>query len=335
MTTTVHGPLYVEPDTPSTSRLEHFPVTFFAVVMGLGGLTLAWQRAASVLSAPRVVADAVFWTATVIWALITATYLAKLALRPAQVRAELHHPVRLAFVPTAAIGLLTLAAAAESRAAGLADAMWWTGMLGQLVLTLYVLTSWINRPSFELGHVSPAWFIPVVGNLVVPLDGVSQHQRELSWFFFAVGLVFWAVLMPVVFLRLFTTNKPIPARLMPTLAILMAPPSVAFLDWTRLQPGPLDPFGRVLAYTALFFLLLVLTQVRQLARLPFFLSWWAYSFPLAATTSATLVLTSLLGKPAAMTAVSWALLVSTSALVLVLVVRTSAAMARGEICVPE
>jgi len=31
-----------------TSRLEHFPISFFAVIMGLAGLTPAWEKAQSV-----------------------------------------------------------------------------------------------------------------------------------------------------------------------------------------------------------------------------------------------------------------------------------------------
>jgi tellurite resistance protein len=30
--------------TAATQRLQNFPVSFFAIVMGLGGLTIAWQR---------------------------------------------------------------------------------------------------------------------------------------------------------------------------------------------------------------------------------------------------------------------------------------------------
>ncbi len=32
-----------------TSRLQHFPIAWFAMIMGLGGLTIAWQRTETVL----------------------------------------------------------------------------------------------------------------------------------------------------------------------------------------------------------------------------------------------------------------------------------------------
>ncbi len=34
---------------PPTFRLQHFPVSFFAVIMGLSGLTIAWDKAHAVL----------------------------------------------------------------------------------------------------------------------------------------------------------------------------------------------------------------------------------------------------------------------------------------------
>ena len=37
------------------SCLEHFPIAFFSTVMGLAGLTLAWQKAHAVLGAPPII----------------------------------------------------------------------------------------------------------------------------------------------------------------------------------------------------------------------------------------------------------------------------------------
>jgi tellurite resistance protein len=212
--------------------------------------------------------------------------------------------------------------------------LWWVGVAGQLVLTLYVVSAWMSRPVFGLQHVTPAWFIPVVGTLAVPFAGVVHGPRELSWFFFSVGLVFWGTLLPMVFTRLFLHPEPVPARLLPTLAVLIAPPAVAFLAYLSLSGGKLDAFARVLYYAALFFGLLFVVQIGRLHRLPFFLSWWAYSFPLAALSASTTVMAGLVGG-LPMRALAWALLVLVSALIVLLGGRTLSAMVRGHVCVPE
>lgn len=94
------------------------------------------------------------------------------------------------------------------------------------------------------------------------------------------------------------------------------------------------PVPRLLYYVALFFTVLFVVQVDRLRRLPFFLSWWAYAFPLAALSVATSVMAGEIGGWF-FTAASWTFLVTVSALALLLVVRTAASMLRGEVCVPE
>lgn len=334
----VPGPTaYVEPDPEGDvpSRLAHFPVTFFATIMGLSGLSLAWTRAVPTLGVPAQVGRALFWISLAGYVAILTAYAAKVLRQRAAVRAELAHPVRLSFLPTITIALLLVATAGQDVAHALSGAMWWVGTIGQLVLTLYVLSAWINRSALGVQHVTPAWFIPVVGLVVVPLAGVGHGHTELSWFFFSVGITFWIPLLSMVLARLFTHEQPLPPRLLPTLAVLIAPPAVAALAYLRLTGGGAsDPPVKVLYYSALFFALLFVTQLNRLRRLPFFLSWWAYSFPLAALSTVTSVMARESGGWF-FTGASWVFLVAVTALILLLTVRTVADMARGRICVPE
>lgn len=330
-------PVYVEPDNdPDVGpRLSHFPVTFFAIVMGVAGLSLAWTRAAAVLELPEWVGSVLFWVSAAVYAAVAAGYTAKSVRHPAAVREELDHPVRLSFVPAITIALLLVATAGRDVVPAVAEGLWWVGAVGQVLLTVYVLSAWISRPSFSMTHVTPAWFIPVVGLVVVPLAGVDFGATELSWFGFAVGVVFWVALLAMVLSRLFVHEQPVPPKLLPTLAVLIAPPAVAMLSYLRLEPeSAAGPVPRVLYYTALFFALLFAAQVNRLRRLPFFLSWWAYSFPLAALSVATTTMVDLVGGWF-LTGAAWVFLVAVSALVVLLTVRTAASMVRGDVCVPE
>lgn len=67
---------------------------------------------------------------------------------------------------------------------------------------------------------------------------------------------------------------------MPTLFIFIAPPSIAFLDYTRL--ASFYAFAYILLSVAVFFAVLLVFMWRNFTQLKFFLSWWAFSFPLAA-----------------------------------------------------
>jgi tellurite resistance protein len=172
-----------------------------------------------------------------------------------------------------------------------------------------------------------------VGNILVPVSGVPLGFVEISWFFFAVGLLFWIVMLSILMNRFFF-HSPMASKLLPTLFILIAPPAVGFIAWTRLHKGVLDDMGKMLYYAALFTTLLLLFQVRAFMKVKFALPWWAYSFPTASITIATTLMLEKVGGLffAVLTPL---LLVFLSIMVLVLVYNTLVAGWRGEICVPE
>lgn len=317
---------------PAGDRLSHFPVSFFAVVMGLAGLTIASFKLEAAAGLPHVGSPILFWLAAAIYAAIAAVYVLKAATRPAALREEWAHPVRISFFPAMSIGLILLSIAALRVAPALSLPLWLVGTGLHLVFTVLVMTAWINHSRYQVVHLNPAWFIPVVGNILVPIAGMSHAPADVSWFFFAIGLLFWLVLLTVVVNRLIFHN-PLPARLMPTLFILIAPPAVGFLSWTNLVGG-LDPFGRLLVFSADFFFLLLLPQIAGLARLPFTLSWWAYSFPLAALTIAQFTLAELTGA-AFYRLTGYGLFALLAVLIAGLAARTLLGLVRGEFCVPE
>jgi tellurite resistance protein len=313
-------------------RLEHFPIALFSMVMGTAGLALAWLKAHAVLGMPVVVGEGLRGVASALFVFLLVFYGLKALRYPQAVRLEMRHPIRVNFFPTLSISLLLLASAYLEVAPEVAFWLWGTGAALHLGLTLAIFGSWLHHTHYDIKHANPAWFIPVVGNIIVPVAGVRLASPELSWFFFSIGLVFWLVLLTIVLYRLFF-HEPLPVRLAPTLFILLAPPSVGFIAYTNLT-SEIDAFGRVLYYTALFLALLLASNAVRFLRLPFFISAWAYSFPLAALTLATLVMSTRLPNPV-FTLLGFGLLALISLVVAVLVVRTLLAVWRREICTPE
>ena len=202
----------------------------------------------------------------------------------------------------------------------------------QAVLTIAVITGWIGARSFMHGQLNPAWFIPAVGNVIVPIAGVPLGYVELSWYFMSVGLIFWIVLLTLVVNRLIF-HDPLPGRLQPTLVILIAPPAVAFVAWIRLVGG-IDAFAHLLLNSAYFFTLIVAVQLPRIVKLPFAMSFWALSFPFAAVTIASFVYADAVGS-AAHRVIGAGLLAVLVVVIVALVVRTLRAMRAGEVCVPE
>lgn len=323
-----------DPITPpaATSALAHFPVTFFAIIMGLMGLTLALHAGAPAIGWLAHAASLMLLTGGAVFVLVAAIYIAKALRYPAQVVEEWHHPVKLAFFPTITVSMLLMATAIHPYAETLAEYIWLAGVIGQGVLTIAVVTGWISHRSFQVGHLTPAWFIPAVGNVIVPVLGARIGYIETSWLFFSGGMIFWIVLLTLVMNRLIF-HDPIVARLFPTMVILIAPPSVAFIAYVSMT-GEVDGFARILLNAGYIFAALVLAQVPKLARLPFALSWWALSFPLAALSIASFRFSQLDGSRTHQTigVIVLALLV---VVVAGLIYRTVKAIMRGEVFVPE
>ncbi len=314
-------------------RLEHFPVSFFASVMGLAGLTLALHAASTLLPGAGVLSRGMLAVTVLAFVAIGAIYARKAALHRAAVAAEWHHPVKMAFFPAISISLLLIATALAPNMPSLARPVWMLGTGLQAGLTLAVVAGWIGHRPFQPMHISPAWFIPAVGNVVVPVAGPALGFVELSWLFFAAGLMFWAVLLTLVMNRLIF-HDPLPGRLLPTLAILMAPPAVGFLAWLALNGGTVDAGARILLNLAYVFAAIVATQAPKFRSLPFALSWWALSFPIAALTIASLRFGALVGS-GFHTGLGLVLLALLVLVVGGLAVRTGRAIAARQICLPE
>lgn len=204
----------------------------------------------------------------------------------------------MAFVPTVTISMLLLATAGQDLMKPVATGLWWVGALGHLVLTVAIISAWFGRPDITLNHVTPAWFIPIVGNAITPIAAPNLGSVDLAWFSFSVGIIFWLALLPVLLYRVLLHDAPIPGKLLPTLAIFIAPPAVAMLSWQALTGEAADPVARVLHSAAVMFALLLLAQVARLRRIPFAVPYWAYSFPLAAVATASITVAGALESTA-------------------------------------
>ena len=79
-------------------------------------------------------------------------------------------------------------------------------------------------------------------------------------------------------------------KLIPTFFIFIAPPAVGFVSYFRITSGSIDMFSMFLYFIALFTLILLLFMIKMYDKKQFFISWWAYTFPLAAITIATLMM---------------------------------------------
>ncbi|GAB1537020.1 SLAC1 anion channel family protein [Geovibrio sp. ADMFC3] len=315
----------------SGSRLKYLPITLFATVMGLTGLSIAFMRFDHIMHTHTYAGQFILFGVTAWFFFILFLYLNKLVRYPEEVKEEFRHPVRINFFPTISISMLLLSIGYDGIYQPLSSALWHIGSLVHISFTFVILNIWFFN-DFKVQTKNPAWFIPVVGNILVPVAGVTHANAEISWFFFSVGIILWIVLFAIVFYRLIF-HEQLMAKFLPTLFILIAPPAIGFLAYVKLTGG-LDSFARVLYYFGLFTAFMLFSMFRHFRKVPFFVSWWAYTFPMDALTISTLLMYKLTGY-VLFKGLSVIFLSMTSAVILMVIYKTITAAVEGKVCVPE
>ncbi|MEA1918641.1 MAG: SLAC1 anion channel family protein [Campylobacterota bacterium] len=268
--------------------LEHFPIQLFAIIMGMTGLSIVYAKAYHLLGFPYLIYEILLGITTVLFLGIFTIYMMKWLVVPEAVKKEYLHPIKSSFMATIAISFLLLSIAYYDYAPTVSIFFWYIGAPLQLFFMLSIVRFWIHN-DLQLVHSNPAWFIPIVGNVLVPIIGIEAAPMFVSLFYFAIGIFFWLVLFTIMIYRI-VFHHPMAKKLLPTLFIFIAPPAVAFVSYFRITQGSLDMFAIFLYCVALATFFLLLFMIKMFDTKEFFISWWAYTFPLAAMSIATLML---------------------------------------------
>lgn len=308
---------------------------WFAIVMGLSGLSLAWLRAQPLMGEAALAAGlAIGILAALVFVALLVFSVLRTQRYPQALAEDLKHPVRHAFIAAVPISVILLATVTHALSGPhwLAATLWILGSAGQFGVTVWVLSRWL-RGNKEGGMVwagiTPVLFIPVVGNVLTPLAGVSLGFPEWAAAQFGVGLFFWPIALTLLIVRM--GNLGLWAdRLLPTTFITIAPPTVGGL--AALQLGAPETIGWICWGIALFFLLWAGSLTKRILTQPFAITFWAVSFPLASFAALTLRLSPASGP---FTLVAMMALALCSVVIAGLSIATYKGLRQGHMLAPE
>jgi len=314
---------------PGRPMLDYLPVGLFGSVIGVTGLSVAWRLAHVRYRAPEEIALAIAAVAVVAFVLMLAGYAIKLVTAFAAVLEEFRHPIAGNLFGTVLISLLQLPIVVEPFAHRLAQIMWIAGAAGMAFFAWLIVSRWMTDRQ-QVAHASPAWIIPVVGVLNVPLAVPALgllHLHGLMVAALAIGLFSTVPLFTLIFSRLLF-EPALPAALKPSLLILVAPFAVGYSTYT-VTAGRTDLFSEALFMLTLFLLAVLLGKLRHLpVCCPFHVSWWSVSFPLAACSVAALRFSA--ARPGVITdAIALALLTLATLVIAGLLVGTLVDLGKG------
>lgn len=258
-------------------------------------------------------------------------YILKLIKYKEEVKKEFSHPVRVNFFAASSISMLILSIDFRIFNMQIAEIFFLFGAVFHIFFTFYTIKFWINN-NLEMQHSNPAWFIPIVGNLIVPIAGVGFVANEILYFYFSIGIFFWIILFAIILNRIIFHNQFAP-KFMPTLFILIAPPAIGFISYIKLTES-LDFFAQILFNLGLFFTVLVFVMYKNFLKIKFFISWWAFTFPMAAVSLSSILMYELTNYWI-YELFAYILSTITTIIVLLVAIQTIKHMRKKEICIME
>jgi tellurite resistance protein len=238
--------------------------------------------------ASRAVGNAILILDAAVLVITVLLYLANALTTPGRLRSDPRDVVAAPFLSLAVITPMLLGAD------GLAP---YAHCAGEVVVDVFLVLTvllggwftgqWMNG-GLDFDRLHPGCFLPTVaGGLVASATAAEVGQERLDEVMLGLGVICWLVLGSMILGRLFF-RPPLPAPLLPTLAIEVAPPAVAALAFFAIDGDRIDLLAAVFAG---YGLLMVLAQLRLLsvyAKLCFAPSTWAFTFGWAAVATVTL-----------------------------------------------
>ena len=308
-----------------SDAVRYFHPGWFASVMGTGILAVATHHADALVPGLEGVAVALWLLSTAFLVILIVPWVARWLIFSKEAWADTGHSTRGPFYATLPIGLLVLgtdfAAIGSTRmdagtAIQVAQGLWIVGTVLAFIFGVLVPYRWFTSPSVPLDQVNGGWFIPPVGNIVVPaaaapLIGTWGSEEAcrficiVAFALFGIGLLLFIVVAVLLIGRLIEHAMP-EAHLAPTLWIGLGPIGVGSLALGRLSVTATPVFGAyapeahvmlLLAATVLWgfglwwITIAIALTIHYLGKpFPFAMSWWAFTFPLGAFTVSTFVL---------------------------------------------
>ncbi len=266
------------------------PPAIFPPMMGLFGLGLAWRALAQVpgLQPLAPVGETLLGATLLLYAFGLIAWLAKPLRRPRAALDELQVLPGRAGMVAMVLCLMLAAAALTPYAPGVALVLVLAGIAALVALGIAIALTLLNGP-VEQRIVTPVFHLTYVGYILAPLSLVPLGQdgaaRLLVLVSLIAALVIWALS-----LRQILTRIP-PAPLRPLLAIHAAPASLLAITLTLLgYPAAAAGFGLL----ALVLVATLAAFARWITASGFSPLWGAFTFPLAAAASASILA---LGSP--------------------------------------
>ncbi|AQW21134.1 C4-dicarboxylate ABC transporter [Lentilactobacillus curieae] len=198
---------------------------------------------------------------------------------------DIKDPIIASVAPTFTMALMIIATFIKAWGApSLAAVIWVAAVILQFVIIGAFFYFHMLVPSVGLENVYPSWFVTFVGIGVIPVTApnfIVQLGTPVLW----LSLLLYAVLLPIVCVRLLRRELPFEATL-PLLTIMAAPASLCLTGYLSMTSHPSWGFSLFMLILAQTLYWGTLAKIVKYVRLSFYPSFAAFTFPLVISATA-------------------------------------------------
>lgn len=260
------------------------PLNTLAVAFGLAGLAGVWSLAVTDLGAPSGVAESLWVVTAVAWIWLVVAHTLRGRRATDRLVDQLRHPVQGPLAALVPIVVMLLGAHLHSS---LPAAGFWLvvgGLAATVLFAGWIVARWIGG-GLQPEAVHGGYFLPTVAAGFVGATAAAKiGLPAVAIGAFAVAAFFWVIVFTLLLARL-ALRPPLPAPLVPTLAIIVAPPAVGGTAWLTITGGHTGAIDYSLAALTVLMVLVQLNLARSYSALPFTLGFWSFTFPFAAVST--------------------------------------------------
>ena len=297
--------------------VRDFSPSWFAVVMGTGILantSLIYSEKVHILLP---FSKFLFYLNVTLFFIILIPWILRWILYPKNAMEDLVHPIFSNFYPTFSVAMLVLSGNFYMfiKSVSVSFTFWLLGTVFTMFFSVFIPYLVFKGEHVKIDHICPAWFIPPVGLIVVPIMGsvfvkifsgtLSLTIELINYVCWSSGFFLYISLFAIVMYR-FILHTPLPNTLAPTIWINLGPigaGTTALLNMmsstTVLQNNAsFKAFGYIFWGFGIWWvamaIVMTLHYLKKL-KLPFTTSWWAFTFPLGAYVLASHVVSKAVG----------------------------------------
>lgn len=297
--------------------VKNFTPAWFASVMGTGIFAITSLFYSQYIPFLKEVAVLLFYFNVALFFILLVPWVLRWIFYKKEAMADLEHPILSNFYATIAIAMVVLSAnfIIIGKNIIVGEIFWFIGTFATIFFGLVTPYLMFRGEHVKLEHINPAWFIPPVGLIVIPIAGsllINQFSgilQELviflNYFGWGAGFFLYLALLAISMYR-FILHRPLPETLAPTIWINLGPigaGTVALINIVKNSAfvtlkEPFFVFGLIFwgfgVWWVMMAIIMTLHYIKKL-KLPYAMSWWAFTFPLGAYVAASHLISKMFG----------------------------------------